>query len=167
MPNFLPVFFIALGALARLGTLLWLWQSLRYVLAPVDHAGLRTAASSGQRAELLAEKQRLLVALKDLEAERESGKLGKDDYQELNTRYRGRARQVLQELDTLIASHRKEAKALLREATGQAAEARPSKSPKKKGGASSTACESCGSHNDSDAVFCKKCGTRLQPESAT
>jgi hypothetical protein len=165
MQNLVPTLLIALAALALMLTLLWLWQSLRHAFAHVvDQPDVPSRMLvSAERGSLLAEKQALLVALKDLEAERDSGKLSQDDYRELNEQYRQRARQVLRELDGLLAPHRAQAKSLLATASKgeapRAAEAAPL--PDAHG------CKSCGAPNDSDAVFCKKCGARLAAGAAS
>jgi ribosomal protein L40E len=173
MPNLLPMTFIVLCALALGAMLYWLWLSVQRVFAHVGSSGVQAAVGASERAQLLAEKQHLLLALKDLEAEREGGKLGQDDYEELNTRYRGRAREVLRALDAQTAPHREAARALLREATGEAPAKSASTRPSKRAAAQATAqastqatasaaansCPNCGTSNDPDAAFCKKCGT--------
>src|SRR4051812_18736372 len=106
MPDLLPTLFIVLGASALVLTLYWLWQSLRQAFAHVDDTvSVAFATGSQARTSLLAEKAALLVALKDLEAERESGKLSETDFNELNLRYRSRARDVLKALDSQLAPH--------------------------------------------------------------
>ncbi|HEX7480999.1 MAG TPA: zinc ribbon domain-containing protein [Polyangiales bacterium] len=175
MPNLLPMTFIVLCALALGAMLYWLWLSVQRVFAHVGSSGVQAAVGASERAQLLAEKQHLLLALKDLEAEREGGKLGQDDYEELNTRYRGRAREVLRALDAQTAPHREAARALLREATGEAsakgASSRPSKRAVAQASTQATvaaanSCASCGASNDPDAAFCKKCGTPAPTENA-
>src|SRR5262249_49638771 len=148
MQNLLPTLMIALAALALVLTLLWLWQSLRHAFAhalsavPEAPAGLVSA----ERAALLAEKQALLVALKDLEAERDAGKLSSDDFRELNAQYRQRARQVLRALDGLLTPHRVEAKSLLRGALDAAPE-QPEAAPSV-ARAAAYSCSACGANND-------------------
>lgn len=161
MPNALPILFIVLASLALICTLLWLWQSVRltfiHTLAPTG-----SDVVSPERAALLSEKQALLLALKELDAERASGKLSPGDYDDLNDQYRTRAREVLRQLDALLAPHREGAKALLAQATAGSVAAPlppPAAAPKVVAAAS---CKSCGADNDADAVFCKRCGTRLQ-----
>ena len=104
MPNALPMFFIALAALALLLTMLWLWQSLRLAFVHVMTDEPPTAAVSVERSALLAEKKALLLALKDLEAERDSGKLSQEDFVELNDQYRTRARTALRQLDAMLGA---------------------------------------------------------------
>jgi hypothetical protein len=156
MPDLLPTLFIVLGACALVLTLFWLWQSLRQAFAHVDEApAAPLLAGSQQRAALLTEKHELLVALKDLESERDGGKLSDADYHELNARYRARAREVLKALDAQLAPHRDAARALL---TGSAALPAIPAAP------AANSCASCATANDGDAVFCKKCGARLRQE---
>jgi hypothetical protein len=156
---------IALAALALMLTLLCLWQSLRHAFAHVvDPPDVPSRMLvSPERGSLLAEKQALLVALKDLEAERDSGKLSQDDYRELNEQYRQRARQVLRQLDGMLAPHRVEAKSLLASA-GKAEAPRVQEAVKPP---ASDGCGGCGASNDADAVFCKKCGARLTAGAAS
>lgn len=176
MPNVLPIVFIVLASTALVLTLLWLWQSLRHAFVHTLATPPASEVISAERAALLAEKRSLLLALKDLESERDAGKLSGDDYRDLNEQYRKRAKEVLRELDGMLAPHRGRAKDLLARAaqaapadaapspSGVAAEA-PSSMPA--GGQAKAAvqsCTSCGLANDSDAVFCKKCGTRLRSE---
>lgn len=156
MPNLLPTLFIALASTALVLTLVWLWQSLRHAFVHTLAAPPAERIVSTERSALLQEKQALLVALKDLEAERDSGKLSQDDFRELNAQYRQRARTVLQQLDALLAPHRADAKRLL---SGAMIEA-----PAAPVAPAADGCKACGAANDVDAVFCKKCGARLQHE---
>jgi hypothetical protein len=162
MPNLLPIIFIVLASLALVFTLLWLWQSLRLAFLHGRAAPTASDVISPERAALVAEKQSLLHALKDLEAERDAGKLSLDDYRELNDSYRKRARDVMRALDNMLAPHRDGAKALLASAAGggvaESAPAQVSQLPAAHG------CKKCGVGNDVDAVFCKQCGTRLRSE---
>jgi hypothetical protein len=171
MPNLLPTVFIVLGAGTLVLTLFWLWLSLRHTLAHGDEAQIAVLdTASTSRATLLAEKQSLLVALKDLESERDTGKLSEGDFADLNARYRARARTVLKALDSQIAPHRDEAKALLK-AAGEAST--PASVPSASAAvpdvaatdvAATESCPKCSTVNDADAAFCKKCGAKLQSE---
>jgi hypothetical protein len=178
MPNLLPTLFIVFGACALVLTLFWLWQSLRHTFAHAEEAQVAAETSSAPRAALLAEKKSLLMALKDLEAERDTGKLSETDFVELNARYRQRARLVLKGLDGQIAPHRDAAKVLLKgaletaAAPGVPAGAAGLAAPAAESGiavdaAASPACPSCATANDADAAFCKKCGTKLQAAEAS
>jgi hypothetical protein len=151
------MFFIALAAAALLLTMLWLWQSLRLAFVHVMTDEPPTAAVSVERSALLAEKKALLLALKDLEAERDSGKLSQEDFVELNDQYRTRARTALRSLDAMLAPYRGDAKALLARAAEDGVKASASEPAQPAAGT----CTACATANDPDAVFCKKCGTRL------
>jgi hypothetical protein len=163
MPNLIPTVFIALAASALALTLLWLWQSLRLAFVHTLATQAASAIVSPERAALLAEKQSLLLALRDLEAERDSGKLSGADFAQLNGQYRTRARDVLRELDALLAPHRADAKALLAAAGGKTSAGSTPAGALDVQPAPDT-CRGCGMTNDADAVFCKKCGARLRSE---
>ena len=166
MSNLLPTLFIVFGACALVLTLFWLWLSLRQTFAHVAEAQVAIPESgSPARVALLAEKQSLLVALKDLEAERDTGKLSEADFTELNARYRARARIVLKQLDTQLAPHREAARSLLKAAAESPAPIAPSAPTERPAAGSNTqVCASCSVSNDADATFCKKCGARLAAE---
>jgi len=171
MPNLLPIVFIVLASTALVLTLLWLWQSLRHAFVHTLGAPPLSDVVSPERAALLAEKRTLLLALKDLEAERDSGKLSNEDFQDLNDQYRKRARDVLRQLDGLLGPHRTRAQQLLGAAAGGPVVAEPAPSapvapvaPPVAAAAAVQSCTGCGLANDMDAVFCKKCGTRLRTE---
>jgi hypothetical protein len=179
MPNLLPIVFIVLASTALVLTLLWLWQSLRHAFVHTLAAPPASEVISPERAALLAEKRTLLMALKDLESERDSGKLSSDDYVELNDQYRKRAREVLRELDSLLAPHRGRAQELLSQVVAggsgassatDAASGPPAvavsagQAGPQTQNAAALSCPSCGLNNDGDAVFCKKCGARLRSE---
>jgi hypothetical protein len=170
MPNLLPIVFIVLASTALVLTLLWLWQSLRHAFVHTLGAPPASDVVSPERAALLAEKRTLLLALKDLEAERDAGKLSNEDFLDLNDQYRKRARDVLRQLDGLLGPHRTRAQQLLGAAAGGPVVAEPVPAPSAPvappvaAAAAVQSCTGCGLANDMDAVFCKKCGTRLRTE---
>lgn len=162
MPNLLPIVFIVLASLALVLTLFWLWQSLRHAFVHTLAEPPASGVVSPERAALLQEKQTLLLALKDLESERESGKLSGEDYRDLNEQYRKRAREVLRLLDVMLAPHRDRARTLLSGGAAPAAES--GEAPAPVAAVAAHSCKGCGAGNDADAVFCKKCGARLRDE---
>jgi hypothetical protein len=165
MPNLLPIVFIVLASLALLLTLLWLWQSLRHAFVHALAGPTASGVVSPERAALLQEKQNLLLALKDLENERDSGKLSSDDYRELNDQYRKRAREVLRQLDGMLSPHRARARSLLDGAPAMTVAAASFEKPQPLATVTAAnSCQSCGTGNDADAVFCKKCGARVRSE---
>jgi hypothetical protein len=173
MSEALPTTLAVLAGLCLVLVLTTLWQSVRGVLlgGGSQNQGTRTQAA-GERAGLLREKQELLQAIRDVRFEHELGKLSDGDCERLEARYRARAREVLEALDAQLAPHRDEARALLGERdAGALLELDQAKSSNEPSDKSSTprepephACASCGTDNDADAVFCKKCGGKLTSE---
>lgn len=98
-------FFLVGGAAVLLGAIAILWNSLLSLTgeAPLtlDEA-LSLAAPSAEEER----KESVLRALKDLEYERNVGKLSEDDYRELSRRYRQDAKQLLQLVDENLAPAR-------------------------------------------------------------
>ena len=168
MQRVLPIFFLIAAGLCLSFVLLWLWHSLRLVFArgtaAAPHANLPEHRG---RAALLHEKQELLTAIRDVRAEHELGKLSTNDFQELEQRYRARAREVLRELEDQIGPYRETARTMLEAAVGASAEAPAAAAPVSAPSPASHACKACSTGNDADAVFCKKCGARLREEVAS
>src|SRR5690606_25245562 len=98
-------FFLVAGGAALLGAIAILWNSLLALTgeAPLtlDEA-LSLAAPSAEEER----KESVLRALKDLEYERNVGKLSDEDYRELSRRYRQDAKQLLQLVDENLAPAR-------------------------------------------------------------
>jgi hypothetical protein len=94
------------------------------------------------RAELEREKALILRSIKELEFDRNTGKLSEADFNEIGGRLRARALALMQDLD--------------RPGPDVRAVARPS-AKRTAGG-----CPQCGTTNDADAKFCKNCGQKLE-----
>jgi ribosomal protein L40E len=165
MASVLPICFVIAAGLCLSLVLLALWQSLRMLLIGRPAAPLAAAPRDPKREALLREKQELLTAIRDVRFEHELGKVSDADFERLEQRYRARARDVLRELDEQIAPYREEARSLISRAIGgdTTAEAKTKSAPAPIA-ASAVACAQCGAGNDSDALFCKKCGARLRSE---
>lgn len=160
----LPTGLIVLGGgLLLLGV--WnLWVSLQILAG--DRPGEDQEVDPGAPSNEQEQKAFLLRALQDLDFERSVGKIDDEDYEELRDHYRSRARQALKSTsrDGLgLDEAEKEVRAYLR----QRRTAPPSKrqlddlegideAPK-----DTCACASCGTVNDPDARFCKRCGERI------
>ncbi len=183
MAELLPKILVVAGGLCLSFVLLAFWQSLRGVIAHTGQGARRAGGPSVARAALLREKDSLLASLRELRMEHELGKLADADFQRLEQGYRSRARDVLRALDEQLAPFRGQADALLADARGAArattpaaaqakAPAAAAKANEPSGDAAASAqagpaqrsCPGCTATNDGDAVFCKKCGARLQPE---
>ena len=151
-----PLVMMALGGLTLVLSGVALWR----VLDPLSRAeGPDVAAdaprSSGRRRELEREKQLVLKAIKEIELDYQMRKIAEPDYKDMIERYRGRALRIMSELEAgddfrpLIERELRDRLALA-EIAPAAAEA-----------PASEACIACGTKNDKDAQFCKKCGVKL------
>jgi hypothetical protein len=152
--------------------------ALHRMLAPLtaaDPAVFSETLSVRTRAALEREKLLTLRALKDLEFDRAMGKLSPRDFDEMAARLRARAISLMKELDeergyrAIIA---KELEARLAGAAhgpassrSHAAVADPETDIEVPARpiALDAACSACGTTNDGDATFCKRCGRRLLP----
>ena len=120
MAPVLPILFVVLAGAFLVAVLYCVWQSVRLLLVE-SSAGTRGAhgSSTPLRDSLLEEKAALLRALRDLEMDRDAGKLSQGDFERLNQRYRARAREVLHRLDAQVGPHRERARQLIAEAIGE------------------------------------------------
>jgi hypothetical protein len=140
-----------------------LWQSLRAAFG-ASQAEAGAAGISGDRADLVEEKTALLRSIRDLDLDREADKIADEDFERLDGRLRSRARDVLRLLDEDVQAFRPAAEALVARALGTPAEPQSPTAPAPALPASLTpasACAGCGTVNDADASFCKRCGARL------
>ena len=121
------------------------------------------------RARQVLEREKLLTmrALKDLEFDRSMGKLSQADFAEMSARLRSRAMALMKQLDEDGSGYRALiARELSARVAGPGATAAvvPSVAPAPENEAleASGSC-ACGTSNDPDAIFCKRCGSRLAP----
>jgi hypothetical protein len=164
---------VAAGAL--LGTIALLWASVRTLTgdAPLaSDVGALVVHRHGVDA-LAEEKRRLLRALKDLESEHALGKIDDADYEAVQARYREQAKSILRQMDLQVAPLRQDAERIAREYLAKhalAADAAPAESAPAGGdasGAARVACTGCGTSNEADAAFCKRCGARVEAKKPT
>ncbi len=113
MEPFLPFLFIALSALALLAAISFLWGSLRGLFGGEHELYVEQSAAVRSRMELLDEKEAVLKSLKDLEFEREVGKLSEEDFARLDAEFRRRAKRILRALEDDLKQHREQAHELL------------------------------------------------------
>lgn len=121
--------------------------------------------SERARAVLAREKALVLRALKDLEFDRSMGKVSEADFEDMAARLRTRALSLMKQLDddgtgyrTIIERElnaRLAARSAAERLAGQPVEPEPAPAAITEG-----LC-SCGTANDLDALFCKRCGTKL------
>jgi hypothetical protein len=165
---------LVLAAGALVGVIGLFWASLRTLAGEAPLAeGLASAAAARENVDPIGQrKQRVLRALKDLELEHTVGKIDDEDYAEISTRYRDQAKAIFREMDLAIEPYRPQAEALVRAhlkkkaiAGGEASDAKGT--PLETAPDASLAsparvdCASCGTSNERDAKFCKKCRARL------
>lgn len=148
-------------ATAALGWVVWLAFRTAQALvkeAPAVEAG--AVVTGKRRKELEREKQALLKALKELDFDHQMGKVSDKDFADISATYRARAIRVMRQLDdagrdyeTMIAKD-----VAARSGKPAAATAAPAVEADK--------CGKCGTRNDADAEFCKKCGGKLVREAS-
>ncbi len=161
---------LVLAAAALLGTIAFLWASVR-TLSGDAPLSLELEALAAQRVgvDALAEQKiRVLRALKDLESEHALGKIDDADYERLVTAYRDEAKGVMRKMDLEVEPRREEAEKLARAylkekglAGGAPAEEVVAAPEPPAPTDERRECPSCKVSNEADAAFCKKCGTKL------
>src|SRR4029453_8095940 len=127
-----------------------LFKVLDPLLRPAT-AGARAgkAIEAPRLRELEREKQLVLKAIREIEHDFQMRKISDADHKELTQRYRTRALRLISQIDagddfkTLIEQELKTRLSAL--------------------DAARSACPSCGTPNESDAEFCKKCGKKCGP----
>lgn len=135
----------------------------RTVVPLVAPSLLRTAEPVNERTRTTLERDKALVlrSIKELEFDRAMGKVSQKDFDEMAARLRARAMLLMKQLDQATAGY---ARTIENDLRSRLATTVPNGSRSgERGQAADTtgACSSCSTTNDSDAVFCKKCGTRL------
>jgi hypothetical protein len=149
-----PLVMLGLGGLTLVLSGVALWR----VLDPLSRAESTISAgaprSSGRVKELEREKQLVLKAIKEVELDYQMRKIAEPDYKEMVERYRARALRLMSELEAgdnfkpLIERE-------LRDRLARAESVTEADVP------AAGTCPSCGTRNDEDAQFCKKCGGKL------
>jgi hypothetical protein len=145
-------------------------------LAVEDVSVLDEPPSERARAALEREKALVLRSIKELEFDRAMGKVSPKDFDEMEGRLRSRAVTLMKQLDEGGSGYRELIERELRmrmsgagsldpakERSGGAGSSEPAKEPS--GGARSSEAAytcTCGTTNDPDAAFCKRCGTKLE-----
>jgi hypothetical protein len=149
--------FLALATL-MLGWILWLLHRAARAVVEEPSAVDAGAATGRRRKELEREKQALLKALKELDFDHQMGKVSDKDFGEISTQYRARAIRVMRQLDEAGRDYEAMIEKDLEKKRLSPVGAQPSVPDQ---------CGKCGTRNDSDAEFCKKCGAKLKTEIAS
>jgi hypothetical protein len=153
-----PMVMIMLGGMTLALAAGALWR----VIDPLTRTDIGAAAKAQAPArsrELEREKQLVLKAIKEIELDYQMRKIAERDYREMIERYRNRAMRLMSEIeagDDFTALIEKELQ--IRLSATSAAPPTPVSGPAADGRRS---CARCGTPNDPDAEFCKKCGEKL------
>ncbi|WP_394834113.1 zinc ribbon domain-containing protein [Pendulispora rubella] len=96
------------------GTIALLWASLRTLGgdAPLPQDMDHLAARADRVGDAEERKRAVLRALKDLEHERDIGKMDPEDYAEIAAHYRDQAKEILREIDAEVEPYRAKAEEL-------------------------------------------------------
>jgi hypothetical protein len=160
-----PLVMLGLGGLALVLSALALYR----VLDPLLHVGpdrVEAPQAPARLRELERDKQAVLKAIREIELDYQMRKIAEPDYREMVQRYRARAMRIIRELDAgdnyraLIEDELK-ARLAVMSAAGAPSAAPPATSPAPAPAVATGTCRSCGTANDGDALFCKKCGTKM------
>jgi len=103
-----------------------------------------------------------LTALKEIEFDRETGKLSPADYELLKAKYTAAALEALRQ-ETEAGSGDIEAIVAAKVRALRFASAATSPNPSPASPDSSSRCATCGPRPEPDAIFCSSCGRRLAP----
>jgi hypothetical protein len=127
---------------------------------------LRTGEPVSERTRAALEREKMLVlrTIKELEFDRSMGKLSAKDFEEMSGRLRTRALSLMKQLDMDATGYR----SLIEQELATRVRASAAQGPRAATSAASTSrgvC-ACGTANDRDAVFCKRCGAKLLAEGA-
>lgn len=118
------------------------------------------------RATLERDKLLTLRSIKELEFDRAMGKLSQKDFDEMAGRLRQRAVTIMKQLDeghSYTSVIEEDLKKRLGGVRGRLKPAPTDTAPTDTASMDTVNSCACGTINDADAVFCKKCGTRVQP----
>jgi hypothetical protein len=127
-------------------------------LAAPDVTMFSERLSDRVRRALEREKMLVLRSIKELEFDRAMGKLSPKDFDDMSLRLRTRALTLMKQLDEGDAGYRE---VIERELRARLA-AGKSTAPVAAAAAPATpTCAGCGTMNDHDAAFCKRCGAKL------
>jgi hypothetical protein len=161
-----PLVMLGLGGMTLALTGAALWR----VIDPLARAAWTTPTGRGLRRprELEREKQLVLKAIKEIELDFQMRKIAERDYREMIERYRTRAMRLIGEIEAgddyralierelamrlKLAPDKSAATVVAASAPGPTPSNPPVERP---------SCATCGTLNDVDAQFCKKCGAKL------
>jgi len=152
-----PLVMLALGGMTLAFTAGALWRVID-PLARLEPPGTGTAAAQGRSyiREIEREKQLVLKAIKEIELDYQMRKISDRDYREMIERELKDRLAV----DKNAPAPRNAPAPSTKDAPTFAADTMDATAPAK-AVAAPNACSGCGTTNDDDAQFCKKCGLKL------
>ena len=141
-----------------------LYRALLPLVSP-EGAGVDEPLPESLRAVLEREKMLALRAIKELEFDRAMGKVSPKDFDEMAGRLRARAITLMKQLDAGGDAYRE----LIERELGERLRKAASRTEGQKARSGRERTEEprnaglcvCGTANDADAAFCKRCGTKL------
>ena len=135
-------------------------------LAAEDVSVFSEPLTDRARAAMDREKMLVLRSIKELEFDRAMGKLSPRDFDEMAARLRARAVSIMKQLDEEGAGYRavieRELNARLAQRGSRPAPPAAVAEAPPAAAAAVLTCPACGTTNDHDASFCKRCGGKLQ-----
>ena len=143
-PEHLVLISLAIGAAGAAAFAVY--RTIAPLAGPEAVAGAE-AISEGLRAHLEREKALTLRSIKELEFDKAMGKVSEADFADISGRLRARALALMADLDRAPAA--------------PAAQAPPPPVPAPPAAANTRSCAACSTPNDTDARFCKNCGSGL------
>ena len=125
-------------------------------LAESEAVAVTEPISNRMRSDLEREKALTLRSIKELEFDRAMGKLSEKDFDEMATRLRSRAVGLMKQLEQNDSGYEAiiERDLNLRLAQHKGSDAKPDDA--------ASGCGGCGTVNDSDATFCKRCASKVK-----
>ncbi|MGZ3441147.1 MAG: zinc ribbon domain-containing protein [Polyangia bacterium] len=150
------------GATLAMGWVVWLAFRAAQALVkdpPAVEAG--AVVTGKRRKELERETQSLLKALKELDFDHQMGKVSDKDFADIGATYRARAIRVMRQLDDAGRDYEK----MIADEVGKRLQ-QPSAVSQQPSAPDPEKCAKCGTRNDADAEFCKKCGGKLVREAS-
>jgi hypothetical protein len=137
-----------------------------YVARPLFERAPAQPAEAAPHAELLAERENVLAALRELDFDYATGKLDEADYQGQRARLVSQGAEVLRQLDAAGAADSQPAPSLDEQMEAAIAALRRTPASNGKMAAPATtperACPNCGAEAAPDDRFCARCGARLE-----
>jgi hypothetical protein len=137
-------------------------------VGPLVGSGEDRTSMIGERTRAALEREKMLAlrAIKELEFDKAMGKVSEDDFRDMAGRLRARAGRLMKQLDAGAGYREMIERDLTKRMGGSAGS--PAVVPTPAGPAAPAAttsiaqnCPSCSTENDSDARFCKACGSKL------